>query len=454
MSSIFSEEALKKRRIPGDLAGPITLLTPPLKASLFFAFGLVAVGVLWSIYARVPITIKAIGVLVPVSTIDSVSSKTNGTAEWIFNQKKKPWHKKVFQFKSSPDEFDVNEVISLAKTILYESGNLDDNLNQNDDRAQETIKKNSNILGTKISKGSLIMWIKPSSFEQGLVSELMKWNDLEATTQQKLQNLTNQKDALSKEFEARSASIDRLKILEGSGISKNQLLDEISRLDNVKFRILNVESEMLVQEERKLSGFLKIKNKIAEVIDQQFVFAVKNIYLYQVIPSDGSDVASGEPIIKTSEKLVRSPSFIPVFVGNTDKSSVTPGMRALVTPVGFNRAEFGGIRSEVAAVAKIPSTFEDINARIGIRSLSEEINNKTVAPGLVVLKLLKSDNDSQQNSGGYRWSTTSSLPFEPRAGTKVDVDITTRYVSPISMVLPTLKKFVGLATPSTNNKGT
>ena len=77
-----------------------------------------------------------------------------------------------------------------------------------------------------------------------------------------------------------------------------------------------------------------------------------------------------------------------------------------------------------------------------------------MAPGLVVLKLLKSDNDSQQNSGGYRWSTTSSLPFEPRAGTKVDVDITTRYVSPISMVLPTLKKFVGLATPSTNNKGT
>ena len=142
MSSIFSEEALKKRRIPGDLAGPITLLTPPLKASLFLAFGLVAVGVLWSIYARVPITTKAIGVLVPVSTIDSVSSKTNGTAEWIFNQKKKPWHKKVFQFKSSPDEFDVNEVISLAKTILHESDNLDDNLNQNDDRAQETIIKN------------------------------------------------------------------------------------------------------------------------------------------------------------------------------------------------------------------------------------------------------------------------------------------------------------------------
>ena len=99
MSSIFSEEALKKRRIPGDLAGPITLLTPPLKASLFFALGLVAAGVLWSIYARIPITIKAIGVLVPVSTIDSVSSKTNGTAEWIFNQEKKPWHKKVFQFR-------------------------------------------------------------------------------------------------------------------------------------------------------------------------------------------------------------------------------------------------------------------------------------------------------------------------------------------------------------------
>ena len=127
-------------------------------------------------------------------------------------------------------------------------------------------------------------------------------------------------------------------------------------------------------------------------------------------------------------------------------------MQALATPVGFNRATYGGIRSEVATVAKIPSTYEDINARVGIRSLSEQIDQRTVAPGLVVLKLLKSDKKTQRNTGGYKWSTTSNLPFEPRAGSKVDVDITTRRVSPISMVIPTFKKFLGLTTPNISNR--
>ena len=58
--SIFSSEALRKRRIPGDLAGPITLLTPPLRATLAMGFVLVAAGVGWSAMARIPITVNCL----------------------------------------------------------------------------------------------------------------------------------------------------------------------------------------------------------------------------------------------------------------------------------------------------------------------------------------------------------------------------------------------------------
>lgn len=70
MPSIFSQEALRKRRIPGDLAGPITLMTAPLRAALGTGLVLVAAGVGWSFMARIPITVNAVGALLPVSTIN------------------------------------------------------------------------------------------------------------------------------------------------------------------------------------------------------------------------------------------------------------------------------------------------------------------------------------------------------------------------------------------------
>ena len=70
MPSIFSQEALRKRRIPGDLAGPITLMTAPLRAALGTGLVLVAAGVGWSFMARIPITENAVGALLPVSTIN------------------------------------------------------------------------------------------------------------------------------------------------------------------------------------------------------------------------------------------------------------------------------------------------------------------------------------------------------------------------------------------------
>ena len=70
-----------------------------------------------------------------------------------------------------------------------------------------------------------------------------------------------------------------------------------------------------------------------------------------------------------------------------------------------------------------------------------------VAPTLLFLKLEQSKNKEVVNSGGYRWSKSTDLPFKPREGSKINVKITTRYVTPISMVLPSLRQFFGFAPP-------
>ena len=233
--------------------------------------------------------------------------------------------------------------------------------------------------------------------------------------------------------------------------SADTLLDEQSNVDSLKAQILNVESQILALDQEKTNGYLNLKNILSDVVDDELIFAEEPLYLYQVIPNDSEEVSAGEIVLKVSPDLMKSPSLVPVFVDNTDKGSVSAGMSALVTPVGFNRTEYGGIKGEVASVAPVPSTVDGMEARVGVTSIARSIEARMVAPTLVILKLEKSTDQDVVNSGGYQWSTSTDLPFQPREGSKINVEITTRYVSPISLVLPTVKKFFGFSPPDSLN---
>ena len=190
MSSIFSQEALRKRRIPGDLAGPITLLTPPIRAAVAMGVVLVATGVGWSAMARIPITVNAIGALLPVSTINTIPSKAEGKAIWSFNQEPKEWHQSAFAFSIRPEEFNSEQVVELAEKLLQDS---DDTASGNgivgQNSSTQFVEQQSSLLGTKLPRGRLILWIQSNSIEQRLSVALIQWKSLQNTSIKKIDNL-------------------------------------------------------------------------------------------------------------------------------------------------------------------------------------------------------------------------------------------------------------------------
>ena len=452
MSSIFSQEALRKRRIPGDLAGPITLLTPPLRAAIGMGFVLVAAGLGWSAMARIPITVNAVGALLPVSTINTIPSRAAGKAIWSFNQEPRDWHQSAFAFSLSPEKFNSEQVVELAENLLKDS-DLTTSVNGIDvqNSSTEFVEKQRSLLGTQLPKGRLILWIHSNSLEQRLTVALMKWRSLQDSTAKKIDNLKAEIKTLKTELISRNQMLAKMRGVGTNVFSADTLLDEQSNIDSLKAQILNVESQIVALDQEKTNGYLELKNILSDVVDDELIFAEEPLYLYQVIPNDSEEVSAGEIVLKVSPDLVKSPSLVPVFVDNTDKGSVTPGMSALVTPVGFNRTEYGGIKGQVASVAPVPSTVDGMEARVGVKSIARSIEARMVAPTLVILKLEKSSNQAVVNSGGYQWSTSTNLPFKPREGSKINAEITTRYVSPISLVLPTMKKFFGFAPPDSLN---
>ena len=456
MSSIFSQEALRKRRIPGDLAGPITLLTPPLRAAIGMGFMLVAAGLGWSAMARIPITVNAVGALLPVSTINTIPSRAEGKAIWSFNQEPRDWHQSAFAFSLRPEEFNAEEVVKLAENLLSDSDVTPTGYGINkQNNASEFVEKQKSLLGTQLPKGRLILWIQSNSIEQRLTVALMKWRSLQDLISKKTDNLKTEIKTLKSELISRNQMLAKMRGIGTNVFSSDTLLDEQSEIDNLKAKILNVESKILALDQEKTNGYLDLKNMLSDVVDDELIFAEESLYLYQVIPNDSEEVTAGEIVLKVSPDLVKSPSLVPVFVDNTDKGSVSAGMSALVTPVGFNRTEYGGIKGQVASVAPVPSTVDGMEARVGVKSIASSIETSMVAPTLVILKLEKSNSQKVLNSGGYQWSTSTDLPFKPREGSKINVEITTRYVSPISLVLPAVKKFFGFSPPgSLNSKPT
>ena len=415
-------------------------------------FVLVAAGVGWSAMARIPITVNAVGALLPVSTINTIPSRAEGKAIWTFNQASRDWHQSAFRFSLRPEEFNAEQVVKLAEDLLNDSdvtapGEGIDAQNN----STEFVEKQKSLLGTQLPKGRLILWIQSNSIEQRLTVALMQWKSLQDSTTKKTDNLKTEIKTLKTELVSRNQMLAKMRGIGTDVFSADTLLDEQSNVDSLKAQILNVESQILALDQEKTNGYLNLKNILSDVVDDELIFAEEPLYLYQVIPNDSEEVSAGEIVLKVSPDLVKSPSLVPVFVDNTDKGSVSAGMSALVTPVGFNRTEYGGIKGEVASVAPVPSTVDGMEARVGVTSIARSIEARMVAPTLVILKLEKSTDQDVVNSGGYQWSTSTDLPFQPREGSKINVEITTRYVSPISLVLPTVKKFFGFSPPDSLN---
>jgi hypothetical protein len=97
-------------------------------------------------------------------------------------------------------------------------------------------------------------------------------------------------------------------------------------------------------------------------------------------------------------------------------------------------------------MAKLPSGVEEVKARTGVKALAQSIVSKQAVPTLAVIALEKSD-QSPINGGGYRWSSDSELPYPPTPGDALSVEITTRSVAPISLVIPAIRRFFGITPP-------
>ena len=170
-------------------------------------------GALWATLARIPVTVQGTGVLLPVSTINSSLSLTNGYSFYMFNRPIEPWHVAAREFLEKPAEFSDKEMASLASD-LYAAGKFSFlSSNQGLDitsaqRFSQNLKETFN--GLDVPKGRLLLWVHSASELEQLSGTLDQLQRTLIKSEDQVANITAKQNILQQEFKSRSAYLDSM----------------------------------------------------------------------------------------------------------------------------------------------------------------------------------------------------------------------------------------------------
>lgn len=462
MTQLFTQRALRKRHTVGDRNGPVTLLTPPLRATLVFGALISLGGALWATLARIPVTVQGTGVLLPVSTINSSLSNTDGYSFYMFNRPIQTWHKEAQNFLERPSKFSDKAMARLASEI-YSAGQfsfLSSSRGVKTTSAQsfsQNLKETFN--GLDVPKGRLLLWVHSASELEQLSAKLDQLERTLIKSEDQRANITAKQNILEQQYRSRSEYLDTMKPLEKKGfVSRSQILQQQSSVDNTRSQIHTNNNELIRVSQQVDQAYQRVRSQLSKSINNQLTFAPRDVHVSTIVPNDGENVQSGDVLMELSDNRLDEPAMVPVFLTSNEMAQVFPGMKVLATPSGYKRSEVGGIKGEVISMGKLPSGIDQIAARIGVKAMAQVIVNREPSPTLAVISLERSNNSGLLNSGGYIWSSNSNLPFPPTPGDQLNVEITTRRVAPITLVLPAIKGFFGftppdrIPTPAAGNK--
>ncbi|MEO1370156.1 MAG: NHLP bacteriocin system secretion protein, partial [Acidobacteriota bacterium] len=151
----------------------------------------------------------------------------------------------------------------------------------------------------------------------------------------------------------------------------------------------------------------------------------------------GDVVSPGTPMLSMeveSEDLM-AVVFVPAELGK----QVSPGMEARITPSTVKAEEYGFINGEVQWVAKFPSTSR------GMRRLlaNDDLVTKLMQQGPPIQVDVRLERDDSTPTG-FRWSSSTGPNVEISSGSLAGGAVIVRETRPISLVIPTVRKTLGI----------
>jgi hypothetical protein len=450
MNTMKSASQSEKR--PRDAA--VELVSPSLRlsvlATLFITMGVVG----WACFARIPIYVNGVAYLLELGAIKNIPALTEGEVYYQFSATTlvdTQLFRRLYRLTRGTSTVNEAELTTVARELLetHPSG------------PKVSV---SNPYAGLIPAGQVLAWInspmerislreKLLTFEQSqrsLISEQSELRRQNNKFNRKIKILRNQ---LADESTYLSAITD---LREEGYASKVNVLAQRNRVIDIEASILSEQQALATNQQRLFESqtnlriaFESLRREFDQIVNRCFIFADRPLYIVDLIIPQGDTVKSQHDVLNYStQKPGIMMSLIPGYLDISDADQVAPGMSALVTPVGMERAQFGGIMGSVIDVSPTASTRDQIADRVGSLAVAEQVSTMIQDPIRVNLELKRDTSSREPNHGGYRWSSSSTPPYALRKGIQLNLQITTQRVRPISLLIPSLLKLSGVSPPN------
>jgi HlyD family secretion protein len=345
----------------------------------------------------------------------------------------------------------------------------------------EFITQSHDDIDTKFKRGTVLAIIDSPNDREILAAKLRQVSttiNLRIQSEEKLKTLlrnylssyklqSNQQEVVNEQVEKQLDWEKTLEKLAQIGwVPKNLYLQASSQVLGLRANLISANSQLISSlqsiqdsQQKLLQSDSDIKNDLLtlrvalfDYLNKAYLIAPTDLYVVNTSFRNEQTITEGSNAILYTTTNPRLPTYITTYFNAKQAAQIFPGMKALVTPSGVSRAQFGGIIGSVERVDTSPSSLEEITAQTGINEIGRLVNTSQSVPFRVIIKLQKVQKNQSKACNAntqdecYRWNSGEEPPFPTRLGNTVNVQVTTDTQTPVQLVIPVLRKFIGIAT--------
>jgi HlyD family secretion protein len=474
-TNLFRKEALERASSPEELDQIMQVVSPRSWLPLVAVGSLVAVGLAWSIFGRIPITVTGSGIIVYPSTVTSFQSPIAGKLRTV--------NVRVGDFVNRGDvlaTIDQSELLQQLQQVRHKLEQLQaqerdassvQKQRQNIDKqaiqqqrqtllqSLQAVQKLTPILKDKgldsIGRDRTNQQQRLQSLKELLPTFEQRWNNRKQLLQQGaiagdavLQAQQDYLNAVTQINEAES-QLKQLDLKEAE--AQRQYIENLKSIQDLQTQLKQLDSKEALSQEQDLETTLNRKKEIQEVQRNiaQLAMQLSNNSLIksshsgrvlEISATPGQVVLQGTPIGAIAAQQRSSQPVSVAFLNVGDGKQIQPGMKIQVTPTTVQRERFGGIIGVVTDVSAFPITKEGALSVVGNSEFVQSLMSQ--GPQIQVMARLQPDTST---FSGYKWSSSQGPQLQVTSGTTTTVQITVEERAPISFIIPLLRAWSGVS---------
>ncbi len=415
---VFRKVSIDRLSSPEQLDQIMQVTTPRGWIALATICALLSGTVVWGFYGSVPTNVRAMGVLIKSGGVYDIVPRAGGL---IADVAVRPG-----------DVVNAGQVLARVDQPLLIDQIKKARLNLAELRSRHRQLQAYGSMDTALQTDLAVQ--QRRDLEQSIrgTTEQIAWLD---------EKIANQSRLLNEGLITKQVLLSSRQQLQTAEEHVEQLRHELKQID---IRTLARENQ---RRQEMLAGELQIAaatHEIERLEDQlRLISEVTSPYtgrILEVMAEAGSIVGEGRAIMRldlVGDHIQELEAVL--YISATDGKKVRDGMDVQISPATVPREEHGYMEAVVSRVSDFPATPEAM-----VRVLKNQQLVGVLSGGGAPYETYASLKLDSRTVSGFKWSSSSGPPTRIQSGTICSATITVASHRPAEMVLPILKRFLGV----------